>query len=365
MKRFFIFILLWVAALNLFGADVVYNNVKYDIKHTGNLVFFGQRNPVIDINVINTYRTEARTCDIKCTVKSDSGELIYLLSQQLNVPAHDSILVSFSFYSPKPGFYQVLLEDGENYIKELNICYEPEKIRSVFTGEDTTASPWRRFMENSGVGSAQFKMTKVKEFQYREREVYSVLIKCPGMETLRGYYFVPARNKEKLLKRGQLLYGKKVDLEKESRYAGGCIDFILPIDSVATPDSLFYKKTFVKYLSVIEFLASKPNKDSSKIFVVGEGLMGGIALAAASVDRRIEAVAVYNPLLKASKVLPQVKCPVLFGIGLQDSIVSPRRIFDSYNRLKTDKEYYIFPFSGREEHPNWDLLKNNFLRKIQ
>ncbi|MEG2849681.1 MAG: TerD family protein, partial [Bacteroidales bacterium] len=41
MKKIFAFLISSVFALNLFGTEVVYKTTTYEIKHTGDFVFFG------------------------------------------------------------------------------------------------------------------------------------------------------------------------------------------------------------------------------------------------------------------------------------------------------------------------------------
>ncbi|MEG0891273.1 MAG: acetylxylan esterase [Bacteroidales bacterium] len=376
MKKIFAFLISSVFALNLFGTEVVYKTTTYEIKHTGDFVFFGNTNLVVDLNIYNNYRSEPIKCNIKCTIKADNNELIYNLTQQLNVQPIDSASLSFSFYSPKPGFYKVLLEDGDRFIKEFNICYEPEKIYTLYPNIDKSKIFWSNVMNSTMLKSPQYKITKIKEKAYRAREAYSVFIKYPNMEPFCGYYFVPVKDEKNLIARARVLYGEKIDLEKETKYDGDCIDFILPIDSLAIPDSLFYKNMVIKYITMVKFLSSKKNANINSIFVTGKGIPGAMAMLAAAIDTTIEAAAVYNPFVNES-VLRQgsnmklgvisslVKCPVLFGIGLQDSIATPRSVFDAYNVIKSNKEYYIFPFSGKEEDKKWDMLRNNFFIKYK
>lgn len=369
MKTLLIILISSISALNVFGADVVYH-----VKHTGNLVFFGSSNPVIDMSIYNNKRSDAVKRNIKCTVKSDKGELVYLLEQQVGILPGDSTNLAFSFYSPNPGFYTVLLEDDIKMIKEFNICYEPEKIFASYPDILDAEAFWKWMKKRTAYNFPEYKVVKLKDKRAKYRDAYSVSMKFPNGELLQGHYLVPVSGKESAAVRVKILYGDKIDLEKETRYNGKCIDFILPIDSMATRDSLFYTGTILKYIAAIDFLVSRKEVGDRGVFAVGEGLTGGIVLGAAAADARIKGVAVYNPFMDEAalrggsnlllgRIAPQVKCPVLFGMGLQDSIALPRRLFDVYNRIKLQKEYYIFPFSDMSEDKDWDVLKNNFLLK--
>ncbi len=369
MNKLLVCLLCFISSGHILGSNIVYN-----VKHTGNMVFFGDQNPVIDMNIYNNYRSEPVSCNIKCTVKTDSGDTVSHLRQKVWIHPGDSASIAFSFYSPEPGFYRVLLEDGDKYIKEVNICYEPEKIYTLYPGDSGPSRFWKELNRKNVYKSPQYKIVRLKDKRAWSRKAYLVTIKCSGGEMLRGYYFVPLKT-DGAVARVRMLYGNKPDMEREKRYKGKYIDFVLPVDSVAVQDSLFYVNTVFKYLAAVDFLSSRNEVETGKVFAVGEGITGGIALAAAVVDTAgIEAVAVYNPFINErglgsgsnmllERITPLLKCPVLFGMGLQDSIASPRRIFDAYNVIDSYKEYYIFPMSSGEEHSNWDALKNNFLMK--
>lgn len=369
MRRILI-CLWWILSVGkLWGGNVV-----YDVKHTGDFVFFGDQHPVVDLTIHNTLRSEALQCDIKFTVKTDKGVLISHLRQQVGIHPGDSAALAFSFYSPEPGFYKVLLEDGSEFIKELNICYEPEKMVRECVDTLSRAAFWKELGEKNGYKSPQYKVTRLKEQRAWMREAYQVTIKCSGGEILQGYYFVPAR-KDARISRVKLLYGEKIDLVKEKSYEGKCIDFILPVEAAQKEDTVLYANLVYKFLAGMDFVASRQESTGKPIFAEGSGLAAAVVMGAALLDTsRIKAVAVYNPFVEETtlkegsnfrlgSLASHLKCPVLFGVGLQDKIATPRHIFDAYNRIKADKEYYLFPFSGNAEHVNWDPLKNNYFLK--
>ena len=50
-------------------------------------------------------------------------------------------------------------------------------------------------------------------------------------------------------------------------------------------------------------------------------------------------------------------------MGLQNDRAVPRTLFESYNAIRTHKEYYIYPYSGQTYREEGDVLQKNFLRK--
>lgn len=57
---------------------------------------------------------------------------------------------------------------------------------------------------------------------------------------------------------------------------------------------------------------------------------------------------------------PMVKCPVLFGTGLEDEICPPITQCAVYNRLNCPKKHYFYPGLGHEEIQEFDDLTIDF-----
>ena len=57
---------------------------------------------------------------------------------------------------------------------------------------------------------------------------------------------------------------------------------------------------------------------------------------------------------------PMVRCPVLFGTGLDDVICPPQTQCAVYNNLHCAKKRYFFPGYGHEEIPEFDDMLLDF-----
>ena len=57
---------------------------------------------------------------------------------------------------------------------------------------------------------------------------------------------------------------------------------------------------------------------------------------------------------------PMVRCPVLFGTGLDDVICPPQTQCAVYNNLHCAKKRYLFPGYGHEEIPEFDDMLLGF-----
>lgn len=49
-----------------------------------------------------------------------------------------------------------------------------------------------------------------------------------------------------------------------------------------------------------------------------------------------------------------ITCPVLFGTGLMDEYIAPSGQFDTYSRIRAEKEHIIYPDYGHEEIADFD-----------
>ena len=57
---------------------------------------------------------------------------------------------------------------------------------------------------------------------------------------------------------------------------------------------------------------------------------------------------------------PMIRCPVLFGTGLDDVICPPQTQCAVYNNLHCARKRYLFPGYGHEEIPKFDDMLLDF-----
>lgn len=372
MSRLILFCIVLIANVT----SLYSQGLEYDVKSTSNLVFYGTNHPTVDLSLKSVYMDSVRY-NISCSIATDKGKMVYLMNQKAALAGGDSTDLSFSFYSADPGFYKATLEDRGDTIKQFNICYDPEKINKLYPDERGAEAFWTWLRKRSYYNSATYRVKKVKYNMAKRRDAFHVSMKFDNGSMLQGYYLVPLAKMSKdkpTIVRARMLYDEEFSLQKEVLVSEHCIDFVYVVDKPNSCDSLFYTNAMHKYSAILDFLGSRKELAGKKIFASGDGLSGGLALAAAVVDPRICGVTVYNPYLDESylgassnmllgRVVQLVKCPVLYGMGLQDNIATPRRLFDSYNLITTPKEYFIFPFSSTEIDPKWSELSIDFLLK--
>jgi cephalosporin-C deacetylase len=173
---------------------------------------------------------------------------------------------------------------------------------------------------------------------------------------------------------------------------------------VLDPEAYYYRAVFMDAVRAVEVLAAHDGVDPNRIGVTGASQGGGLALAAAALgptpavavaaypylchfERAVD-IAPEGPYLEIRSFLrrnaapeierqamatlsyhdimnlaPDVTCPTLVGIGLEDQITPPSTVFAAYNHLGGPKEIRVYRFFGHEDIPLFQTERLNTLRR--
>jgi cephalosporin-C deacetylase-like acetyl esterase len=164
------------------------------------------------------------------------------------------------------------------------------------------------------------------------------------------------------------------------------------IRGLEAPEGYYYQGAYADCVRAVDFLVSRSEIDATRIAVSGGSQGGGLSLATAALDQRISLCAPdiaflcdwkryfaitdwpeVNEWIAAKEtrswsstlrtvsyfdtmnMADRIKCPVFFGVGLQDDVCPAATIFAVYNRIKTEKEFRVYPNTKHwvpKEH--WD-----------
>lgn len=172
---------------------------------------------------------------------------------------------------------------------------------------------------------------------------------------------------------------------------------------ITSPETYYYRGVYVDCVRALDFAASRPEVDASRIGIAGASQGGALSLAVAALDSRpklslpevpylchfrraLEVTnqnpyqeialycnrypdrleAVFNTLsyIDNLNLADRIRCPVLMTVGLQDLICPPSTIFATYNRISTEKEIRVYPFGGHESYPTHYEHKFRWARRI-
>lgn len=153
------------------------------------------------------------------------------------------------------------------------------------------------------------------------------------------------------------------------------------------PYKYIYRGAVMDCIRAIDFLHTRPELDHSRLAVEGASQGGALSLITAALDKRVTVCAPDVPFLsditrllkivtnigaavntyikthkgmswqKARKNLTyfdtknfaaKIKAPVLMSVGLQDLTCPPLTCFAAYNRIRSPKSYYVYPYGKHE-----------------
>ena len=135
------------------------------------------------------------------------------------------------------------------------------------------------------------------------------------------------------------------------------------------PERMYYVRLHQNIRILCRLVRELDGIDTSRVFVNGGSQGGGLGLACAALNPElIDRAAILYPFLSDFKLvwdlgadeIAYVRCPVLFGTGLDDVICPPQTQCAVYNNLHCAKKRYLFPGYGHEEIPEFDDMLLDF-----
>jgi len=365
--------------------------------------------------------------NLECTLKSDlfdDDSIIDKIKVGVDIDRNSNVHKTINLDPPSPGFYKVTcaLGDGEDNTAERSMFfgYDPEKIGPDLTREDDFDAFWDERVRELNDVDPRFDVTK-SDRSSEELYVYLVEMRSHGDVRIRGWYTVPARpgphpailsvpgynsTMRPYMNRKNVatfaLNPRGHGNSKDDIDAKGGEYMYLDFDP-NRPERYIYVGAYMDCVRAVDFLASRPEIDKTRIGVEGGSQGGGLSFATAALDPRIAFCAPDIPWLgdwvgylaasdwpnehypeliekfpgltfaDINRVLSYVdtmnlaewiRCPVLMSVGLQDSVCPPRNSFATYNRVRSKKEYRVYPFAGHgvwREHSN---IKNKWMAGI-
>jgi cephalosporin-C deacetylase len=175
---------------------------------------------------------------------------------------------------------------------------------------------------------------------------------------------------------------------------------------ILDPASYYYRGAYVDCVRALDVVVAQPETDPDRIGLTGGSQGGALTLAVAALDpqrrarvampdvpylchfRRAVDVAAQAPYTEIAvycrswpqreaqvfrtlsyfdnmNLAPQVSCPVLMSVGLQDVVCPPSTIYAAFNHLgASEREMRVFPYNGHEGNPSHVLDKLRWARRL-
>jgi cephalosporin-C deacetylase len=339
--------------------------------------------------------------ELSWAVEDDEGTQLTSGTVVAKIPAGGDERIELAFSTPKSDVYRIRYEftavdGGEPVSAARTFAYRPQEIQAALTKQADIDEFWQETLAALNDVDPQFRLTRAPERDSKTHQVFEVELRSLGGVRVRGWYETPiAEGKHPALLRVPG-YGSNMQpsgmhhpiavFSFNPRGHGNSQDDVsgTPRDywlrGLDDKEGYFYQGAYADCVRAVDFLASRPEVDSSRIGVTGGSQGGGLSLATAALDPRIIACAPDIPFLcdwvnyfKTSdwpemqdwidaephrsweqtlktlsyfdmlNLADRIKCPVFVGMGMQDEICPAGTIFAVYNRLPGGKEFRVYP----------------------
>ncbi|WCT11637.1 acetylxylan esterase [Mucilaginibacter jinjuensis] len=162
-----------------------------------------------------------------------------------------------------------------------------------------------------------------------------------------------------------------------------------------------YRGAIMDCIRAMDFISTRPELDSTNVIISGGSMGGYLAIAAASLDKRIKLCSANNPVFSDYRALvgskdwpmsdfvkyikarhvpldkllnvldyydlknfaPNLKCPSLIGISLMDNLAPPYNQYVMLNSINKNTKYklFVYPELGHEVPPSLFAYLSNWM----
>ncbi|HEY4789215.1 MAG TPA: acetylxylan esterase [Bacteroidales bacterium] len=282
----------------------------------------------------------------------------------------------------------------------------PEKIKCSQQTVPGFKEYWDEALNELKEIAPEFKITKIERLSTGNRDGYIAEMKSLGGLTIRGYYFVPRASGKHAAILHVPGYGNGFDEGRDFvksnddvielaicvRGHGISADVFKPVFDIpgiwghklCSEKENAYRSIYMDCVRAVEFLLRRPEVDTNKVYVIGASQGGGLTLATAGLCHdKIRACAYFDPFITDTRDQLKIRtlcnteiksflnyynnecsfedalkiqdlidtkgfadwitCPVFFTTGLFDDDCPPHMGFAAYNRIKSQKQFKIYP----------------------
>jgi len=399
--------------------DVIAINFEFE---NPNGIYLSPDPPSVTINIENHSNTN-HTLNANFKLVSDrvdSPRVLESIKDTVRINRKDKVSKTITFTPPPPGFYHVVCTLNDTVTRTIILGYEPEKITSPLTRESDFDEFWKKRKQELAAVAPKFNVTQ-SDRSTDNVDVYLVEMQSYENVTVRGWYTVPTKrgphpailsvpgytstmwpNVSRTNVATFALNPRGHGNSKDDLHPKGEEYMFIGFDP-NHPEKYIYAGAYLDCVRAVDFLASRPEIDASRIGVEGGSQGGGLSFATAALDSRIIFCAPDIPWLgdwvgyletaqwahdnypllckqhpgltfadinrllsyfDTMNMADRIKCPVLMSVGLQDDVCPPRTSFAPYNAVKTTKEYQVYPFAGHATYRQHAQIKNNWMAQM-
>lgn len=351
-----------------------------------------------------------------------------LVHKTFNVKAGEgTIPFNFTKEIKHPGFFEctAVMKDIGFTSAVRWFTVSPEKITCSQQAVPGFKKYWEDALNELKAVAPEFKIKKDETLSAGSRDGYIAEMKSLGGITIRGYYFVPRTSGKHTAILHVPGYGYGFDDGKPFMNSNDdVIELAICVRGHGISADVFnpgfdvpgiwgyklcsekenaYRLIYMDCVRAVDFLLSRAEVDTTKIFVMGGSQGGGLTLATAGLCHdKIKACAYFDPFMTDTRDQLKIRtlcnseiksylkyyndecsfedalkiqdlidtkgfadwitCPVLFTTALFDDDCPPHMGFAAYNRIKSPKQFKIYPDDSHlGESDNYSEMKKFLL----
>ena len=324
---------------------------------------------------------------LRCTVTANEDSKSY---KAMATAAYDPLSIAPTVQLPADfnSFWQKALSDNSKIPMQPTMRLLPERS----TGQlDVYEVSFQNFRPNARIYGILCKPKKAGK--------YPAVLKVPGAG-VRPYYGDTALANKGMITLEIGIHGVPVTMPLQVYYdlAAGALNEYYSFN-LNNRDKYYYKRVYLGCVRSIDFLASLPDTDTSRIAVYGGSQGGALSFVTAALDKRIKYVAALYPALSdmtgyfhdraggwphmfspgaaASFKTPDaienaayfdvvnfarvIAIPGLYSWGYNDEVCPPTTSYAAYNSLKAPKQLFITKQSGHWLTPEQSVKISGWL----
>jgi cephalosporin-C deacetylase-like acetyl esterase len=379
-----------------------YSNLKISVPAKDHLFASDDKNALINID----YKASKKG-KIELLIVSDFHDT--LVRKTFSIKAGEGVIpFNFTKEISQPGFYEctaIMKDIGfSGAVRWFGIS--PEKIECSQNIIPGFKNYWDEAINELKTVTPEFKIRKEESLSTGSRDGYIAEMKSLGGLTIRGYYFVPRTGGKHAAILHVPGYGYGFDNGKPFINSNDdVIELAICVRGHGISADVFnpgfdipgiwgyklcnekenaYRSIYMDCVRAVEFLLSRTEVDTNKIYVMGGSQGGGLTIATAGLCHdKIKACAYFDPFMTDTRDQLKIRtlcnyeiqsylqyynnectfedalkiqdmidtrgfadwitCPVFFTTALFDDDCPPHMGFAAYNRIKSPKQFKIYP----------------------
>jgi cephalosporin-C deacetylase len=363
---------------------------------------------------------------VSYTVVGQDGEKLKSDSITVNVSAKSTGKYNFDIKGSGPGFYKVnFMVNLTDYDDTLHKAFgvQPEKLTSDHKKPEDFDDFWQKAKNELSDVEPNFQCIRMPSMCTPTCNVYLVQMQSLGNITVRGWLTEPVT--KKLNKKFSVILclpGYQIPLSPimtagdpdvafltlNVRGQGNSREFIntrhdeFVIHHIDNKNKYVMRGVVMDCIRAMDFIFSRSELKHDNVFVKGGSMGGFLAMATASLDKRVNLCSAQSPIfadvrslikrvtfpitsinmylktqpgLTLDKILenldyfdvknfaPNIKCKFLMSIGLLDTYVPPANDYTVFNSMttNTNKKIMVFRDYGHDVSPLYINLENAWM----